>query len=89
MQINAAHILVTTLDEVNALKKQIDEGADFNQLAITYSKCPSGKAGGNLGFFGKGQMVKSFEDAAFAMKVGEVSNPVQTQFGYHLIKRQY
>ena len=90
MKINAAHILVKTLAEATELQTQLAAGADFGQLAATYSTCPSGKGGGgNLGFFGKGAMVKPFEDAAFATPVGEVSEPVQTQFGYHLIRRLY
>lgn len=87
MQVNASHILVQTLTEATELQNKINAGEDFAALARTYSKCPSRANGGNLGFFGKGQMVKAFEDAAFATAVGEVSNPVQTQFGYHLIKR--
>lgn len=89
MKINAAHILVSTLEEANVLKTKIDEGLDFGQLAIAHSKCPSKQFGGSLGFFGKGQMVKEFEDTAFSTEVGKVSEPVQTQFGYHLIKRLY
>lgn len=89
MKINAAHILVATLAEAVDLKEKIKNGADFHALAMTTSKCPSRNDGGRLGFFGKGQMVKPFEDAAFATPVGEVSEPVQTQFGYHLIKRLY
>jgi len=90
MKINASHILVKTEDEVKAIQTKLAEGVDFAQLAAVYSTCPSGKeSGGCLGFFGAGQMVKPFEDAAFATLVGEVSEPVQTQFGYHLIKRLY
>jgi peptidyl-prolyl cis-trans isomerase C len=89
MHINAAHILVSTLEEATALKAQIDSGADFSALAVHHSKCPSKDTGGNLGFFGKGQMVKPFEDAAYSIDVGQVSNPIQTQFGFHLIKRLY
>ena len=89
MKINVSHILVKTLDEATALKEQVAKGADFSQLAMKFSLCSSKSEGGNLGFFGTGQMVKSFEDAAFATKVGEISDPVQTQFGYHLIKRLY
>ena len=72
----ASHILVPT--ELEAIKLK-------NEIAGLYSKCPSGKNGGDLGCFGKGQMVKPFEDAAFNGNVGEVSEPVKTQFGYHLL----
>lgn len=89
MKINAAHILVPSLEAAQFLRKQIVEGADFGQVAMANSSCPSKQNGGNLGFFDKGQMVKPFEDAAYATPVGEVSEPVQTQFGYHLIKRLY
>ena len=88
-KILASHILVPTLAEAEQLKTQIEGGASFEQTALKHSKCPSGQNGGSLGFFGKGQMVKPFEDAAFATPVGEVSEPVQTQFGFHLIKRLY
>jgi parvulin-like peptidyl-prolyl isomerase len=90
MKINAAHILVNTLVEAQSVQRQLAEGVDFAQLAAAYSICPSGKQyGGNLGFFGKGQMVTAFEDAAYATLVGQVSEPVQTQFGFHLIRRLY
>jgi peptidyl-prolyl cis-trans isomerase C len=89
MKISAAHILVKTLDDAVKLKARLDAGDDFASLAGMHSQCPSRQNGGNLGFFGAGQMVKPFEDAAFATAVGKVSDPVQTQFGYHLIKRLY
>lgn len=81
----ANHILVMTEAEAIKLKSQINNFEDFKHYARMYSQCPSGQHGGDLGCFGKGQMVKPFEDAVFNGKVGEVSNPVRTQFGYHLI----
>jgi peptidyl-prolyl cis-trans isomerase C len=85
--IRASHILVDTLDQATDLYKQISEGADFSQVAQQHSNCPSKARGGDLGPFGPGMMVKPFEDAAAATPEGSVSLPVQTQFGYHLIKR--
>ena len=86
--IRAKHILVEHEYEIQDLLKKIEEGASFEDLARDFSKCPSGAEGGDLGFFSKGQMVKPFEEAAFGLEVGEVSKAVQTQFGYHLIKRE-
>lgn len=85
-QVRAEHILVKTAAEAQQIKKSIDEGGNFEYYAQTYSLCPSGAKGGDLGYFGRGQMVKEFERAAFQTPVGEVSNPVYTQFGWHLIK---
>ena len=87
MQVRAKHILVQTLNEAMDLHTKITSGEDFSQLAKTFSKCPSGQNGGDLGLFGRGQMVKPFEDAAFNLDVGGLSTPVQTQFGYHLVQR--
>ena len=87
-QVRARHILVQTLAEaMDAREKITDVGEDFGLIAKNVSKCPSAQNGGDLGFFGKGAMVKPFEDAAFGLEVGKVSLPVQTQFGYHLIQR--
>lgn len=86
-QVSASHILVPTLERAKQLKEEIDAGANFAQLAAVNSSCPSRQSGGALGTFGPGQMVKPFEDATFALEVGKVSEPVQTQFGYHLIHR--
>lgn len=85
--IQARHILVEHEHEAQDLVKKLEDGAKFEELAQKFSKCPSGTSGGNLGEFGRGQMVAPFEEAAFALEVGQVSGPVQTQFGYHLIER--
>ena len=86
--IRARHILVDHDYEIQDLIKKIEEGQSFEDLAKDFSKCPSGLQGGDLGHFSKGQMVKPFEEAAFSLEIGEVSGVVQTQFGYHLIKRE-
>jgi peptidyl-prolyl cis-trans isomerase C len=101
-QIRASHILIKPITtdpntdpnkakaaakaKAEDLLKQIKEGADFAELAKANSDCPSAKEGGDLGFFGRGQMVPAFEETAFALKPGQVSDIVETQFGYHIIK---
>jgi peptidyl-prolyl cis-trans isomerase C len=83
----ASHILVKTEAQALDLKKQIQEGADFAALAKQHSSCPSGRSGGALGEFGRGDMVPEFDRVVFGdLPVGEVSEPVKTQFGYHLVK---
>lgn len=82
---NASHILVETKEEADAIKADLDGGADFGALAREKSTGPSGPSGGSLGWFGAGQMVPAFEQATFALSAGEVSEPVQTQFGWHVI----
>lgn len=84
--VRASHLLVKTEEEAAKLREEILAGKDFAEVAAQVSMCPSGRDGGDLGFFGKGQMVREFEDACFSMQVGEISNPIKTQFGYHLIK---
>ena len=86
--IKASHILVEHEYQVEDILKKLDEGLGFSELARDYSACPSGRDGGSLGYFSKGQMVKPFEDAAFALEVGGISKPVKTQFGFHVIKRE-
>ncbi|MEO3680657.1 peptidylprolyl isomerase PpiC [Rheinheimera fenheensis] len=89
MKACALHILVKTREEAEKLKQQLAKGADFGKLAKQYSLCPSGKKGGDLGEFRKGQMVKAFDDVVFKSPVLEVQGPVKTQFGFHLIKTLY
>lgn len=84
-KVQARHILVSTQELAEKLKKEIDEGAEFAALAEQHSECPSKKRGGDLGWFGKGAMVKPFELAAFSAREGEVVGPVKTEFGWHLI----
>lgn len=83
----ARHILVSSLEEATDLRSKIVTEEDFAKMAALHSKCPSGKQGGNLGIFIRGQMVKPFEEATYGLDVGSISDPVQTQFGYHLIFR--
>jgi peptidyl-prolyl cis-trans isomerase C len=85
-QAAARHILVETQEECEDLKKQIAAGADFEEVAKQYSKCPSGQQGGALGTFSPGQMVPEFDEVVFSGEVGKVHGPVQTEFGYHLIE---
>jgi peptidyl-prolyl cis-trans isomerase C len=97
-EVHAQHILIKVeqnasdqqksgaREKIAELKKRIDAGEDFNDLAKAHSECPSAQNNGDLGFFPKGRMVPAFEMAAFELKTGHVSNIVETQFGYHLIK---
>ena len=81
----ARHILVPGADTANDLKTQIEGGTDFADVAKEHSTCPSGKSGGDLGSFGKGQMVPEFDNVVFSAEIGTVQGPVQTQFGFHLL----
>ena len=76
-----------TLEQIKSIKREIDSGAAFDEMAKKYSNCPSAQNGGDLGFIQrKGNLAKSFLDTAFSLRTGQVSDPVQTEFGYHLIK---
>jgi parvulin-like peptidyl-prolyl isomerase len=101
-QINASHILLMyagsersratrskeeAQSQIASIASELEGGADFAALARENSDCGSAQAGGDLGAFGRGQMVKAFEDAAFALNVGETSAVVETPFGYHIIRR--
>lgn len=86
-EVHCAHILVKTEEEAKSILDQISKGANFSSLASQKSMCPSGKKGGDLGTFGRGRMVKPFENAAFALQKGQLSQPVKTEFGWHIIKR--
>ena len=87
MKMGAKHILVDKEFEANDLVKKLDEGKSFEQLAKDFSTCSSSRDGGDLGTFGKGMMVKPFEQAVLDLEIGKTSGPVKTQFGYHLILR--
>ena len=101
-QVRASHILLMyagsmrssndrskedALKLIEELKSEVEKGKDFSELAKTHSDCPSGNEGGDLGSFGRGQMVPEFEESDFSMEVGETSGVVETDFGYHLIQR--
>ena len=83
---SARHILVPDESTCSDLKSQIENGADFADVAKQHSQCPSGQRGGDLGQFGRGQMVPEFDQVVFSGDVGAVLGPVKTQFGYHLIE---
>ena len=86
MEWKASHILVSDYNLARKLQQEIKQGARFEDLARRHSTCPSKSSGGDLGWFGPGKMVKEFEDACRKVGVGTVTDPVKTQFGYHLIK---
>jgi peptidyl-prolyl cis-trans isomerase C len=85
-QARASHILVKTEQQATQIMKRLGDGEDFAAVAKRFSGCPSGKTGGDLGWFGKGMMVPEFEKVAFEEEVGKVVGPIKTQFGYHVIK---
>ena len=85
-QVHAAHILVKNESQARDLMQRVGAGESFSELAKKHSQCPSGRRGGDLGWFGRRQMVKEFEDAAFAAPKGSTVGPIRTQFGWHLIR---
>ncbi len=85
-EVHARHILVKTEEEAKDLVKQLKGGADFNELAKKSSDGSNAHSGGDLGYFSRGQMVKSFEDAAFALEPGQISDPIKSEFGWHVVK---
>jgi parvulin-like peptidyl-prolyl isomerase len=86
-KVHCAHILVKTEQEAKMIADQLNKGANFSKIAMEKSLCPSGKRGGDLGIFGRGKMVREFENAVFALQKGQTSQPVKTEFGWHIIKR--
>nr|WP_324602940.1 peptidylprolyl isomerase [Methanoregula formicica] len=85
-QARASHILVKTEEQAKQIMKRLSDGEEFDKVARRFSSCPSGKKGGDLGWFGKGMMVPEFEKVAFEEEVGKVVGPIKTQFGFHVIK---
>lgn len=84
-EVKASHLLVETKEEAEKCREEILSGKDFSDVAKAVSKCPSGQRGGDLGYFGRGRMVPQFDKVAFELPLGEISEPIQTQFGWHLI----
>ncbi|MBA6230755.1 MULTISPECIES: peptidylprolyl isomerase [unclassified Colwellia] len=85
-QASARHLLVDTEEQCLTLKTQIEDGADFAVIAQEHSNCPSKMQGGDLGTFGRGQMVPEFDEVVFTADLNTVQGPVKTQFGYHLLE---
>jgi peptidyl-prolyl cis-trans isomerase C len=83
---SARHILVDSKEKCETLKSEIEAGADFAEVAKKHSSCPSGRRGGDLGEFGRGQMVPEFDAVVFSGALNTVHGPVKTQFGYHLLE---
>lgn len=86
-EIHCAHVLVKTEKEAQVVLERLQRGEKFANIAKEVSLCPSGKRGGDLGTFGRGRMVKEFEQAAFALQKGQISPVVKTKFGYHIVRR--
>tara|TARA_B100000315_G_C14481105_1_gene542943 strand:- start:68 stop:343 length:276 start_codon:yes stop_codon:yes gene_type:complete len=86
-KVHCAHILVKTEQDAKLIHERLSNGENFSKIAKEKSLCPSRKKGGDLGTFGRGQMVKEFERAAFDLQKGQLSQSTQTKFGWHIIKR--
>ena len=86
LRASARHILVDTEEKCLELKAKIENGEDFTTIAKEHSNCPSKMQGGALGSFGRGQMVKEFDEVVFSAELDKVQGPVKTQFGYHLVE---
>ena len=86
-KVHCAHILVKTEKEAKGVLERLQKGEKFANIAKQISLCPSKKQGGDLGSFGRGKMVKEFENAAFALEKGQISSITKTKYGYHIIKR--
>jgi peptidyl-prolyl cis-trans isomerase C len=86
-KVHCAHILVKTENEAKMILERLKKGEKLANIAKEVSLCPSGKRGGDLGTFGRGKMVKEFENGAFALEKGQISPIVKTKYGYHIIKR--
>ena len=86
-EVHCAHILVKTEKEAQAVMERLKKGEKFSYVASQVSLCPSGKRGGDLGTFGRGRMVREFEEAAFTLQKGQISPIVKTEFGYHILRR--
>ncbi len=86
-QVHCAHILLKTEKEAQSVVERLNRGEKFANVAKEVSLCPSAKRGGDLGTFGRGKMVKEFEQAAFSLQKGQTSSIVKTQFGYHILRR--
>ena len=86
-KVHCVHVLVKTKQEADTVLERLKKGEKFSKIAKEVSLCPSRKRGGDLGFFGRGKMMKGFEKTAFTLKKGQTSPIIKTKFGYHIIKR--
>ena len=87
-KIRARHILLDSRDQARLVRERIKSGKSFEEMAREHSEGPTAEKGGDLGWFARGKMVEPFEEAAFDLDVGEISEPVKTEFGWHIIKKE-